>query len=257
MLVTDNRTEKTNRAIITVATGDYAQYAQKLVRSARYFFNAHSYIFTDQPELTNTEPNTTTIQMDHLGWPRMPLLRFELIHKTFDLFKENYLFIMDADTQFMRPVGNSLLDHRVAVLHRNIMRFRDEFNYEKRQESTAFIAPNEGEKYYACGFVGGSSKELRHMSHIISDNIRSDIRNKIRARWGDESHLNRYLVDNRPTLVLPPSYMCPETNPYYKPFIIHRAKDFKAINKVDTDRYLTVDPKDYDHPWPDLTPIQA
>lgn len=244
----EDRTTETNRAIITIATGQYNKYIPELIVSAGDKFKAHVYLFTDEPDDYDVEEykNLTVIETPHLGWPRMPLLRWELLYTNIDLFKETYLFVVDADVLFVKNVGNAVLDHRVGVLHRNIMRYRDEFNYERRIESTAYVPDDEGEKYFACGFVGGHRREFERMAKVISDNIRADIRNGIRAVWGDESHLNRYFIDNRPTLVLPPSYMCPETNPYFTPYIIHRAKDFKAINKEDTKDYLTVDPKEYE-----------
>lgn len=244
----ENRTNKTNRAIVTVATGEYNEYIPSLIESAHICFKAHVYLFTDQPDKYDVEKHQdlTVIETPHLGWPRMPLLRFELLHKYRDIYQEPYLFLLDAEAEFKKQVGNGVLGHRVATLHRNIMRFRDEFNYETRKDSTAYVAPDEGEKYYACGFVGGAKSEFIRMAGVIAKNIRTDIDNGIRARWGDESHLNRYLIDNRPTLVLPPSYMCPEGNVYYRKYIVHRDKDFKRVNIEDTDKYLKVNPNDYD-----------
>lgn len=258
-MIKENRTEEVNRAIAVVATGEYNEFIPVLVRTAQLNFKCHVYLFTDQPDNYTLEKekassddygytNLTVVTVPHFGWPKMPLLRFELVHKYADIFKESYIFMVDAEAEFMRPL-NGILDHRVAVLHRNIMRFRDEFNYETRKESTAYVGPIEGERYYACGFIGGRKKEFLRMAEVISDNVRTDIQNGIRARWGDESHLNRYLIDNRPTLVLPPNYMCPETNPYFIPYIMHHDKQFKRINKPDTDRFLTVNPKEYENVW--------
>lgn len=254
----ENRTYETNRGIITVATGEYNEFARDLILSAQKNFRCHVYIFTDRPDAypVKAEPSDdsaytdiTVIEIPHFGWPKMPLLRFELMHRNKEIFREQYLFMVDAEAVFVKQIGNGVLDFRVGVLHRNIMRYRDKFNYETRIESTAYVHPKEGEKYFACGFVGGHRKEFLRMADVISGNIRTDIENGIRARWGDESHLNRYLIDNRPTLVLPPSYMCPEFNPHFKPYIIHRDKDFKRVNKEDTDRYLNVDPREYKNVW--------
>lgn len=151
----------------------------------------------------------------------------------------------DADTEFVAPISRDVHSKRVAVMHRNITRYREDFNYETRKESTAYVAPDEGEKYYACAFCGGTREEFRRMCETIADNIKKDVHNGIRAIWGDESHLNRYFIDNRPTLTLPPNYMAPVTNPYFVPYIQHQYKDFKKVEKGDAVRYLTVDPNDY------------
>ena len=244
LTVREQREHSFDRALIVMATGQYNPYIHELLASRRQHFPSHVYLFTDQH---HDEPNLTSIYIRDHGWPMIPLLRFEAITGCAELYREPYLFMIDAETRFERQVTAS--SPLVAVLHRNIMRFRDAYNYEDRAESTAYVAPGEGEKHFACGFVGGQRDEFLRMAEKIAHNIRADIDRGIRARWGDESHLNRYLIDNRPTLVLPPSYMCPEGNPYFTPYITHLNKTFKVINKPDTDAYLAVAPKDYQDVW--------
>jgi hypothetical protein len=248
-VVQEKRIHRTNRGLICFATGEYNQYIPSLIASAQEHFTCHFYLFTDKPENYKNYKDVTVIYIDHIGWPATPLLRWAMLYKSRDIFQEVYLYMIDSEARFMSNIGNSVLDHRVAVLHRNIMRFREEFNYERRRESTAYIEPDKGERYYACGFVGGKRSEVFRMADVMSTNIKADIERGIRARWGDESHLNRYFVDNRPTLVLPPNYMCPSKNPYFIPYIMHRDKDFKAISKEDTDKYLIVNPKDFEGLW--------
>jgi len=244
-MISGNRKKEYNKGLITVATGEYNEFIPSMIKSAKEYFHCHFYIFTDKPEMYEHFSDITIVKIEHYGWPKMPLLRFELLHKNIDLFKESYLFLIDSEAIFEKPITQAILGYRVATLHRNITRLRDEFNYETRQESTAFVGKHEGEKYYACGFVGGQKREFKRMCKVISENIRTDINNGIRAIWGDESHLNRYLIDNRPDVVLPPNYMCPSTNSYFIPFIKHRDKQFKRVNKEDTKNYLIVNKEDY------------
>ena len=42
-------------------------------------------------------------------------------------------------------------------------------------------------------------------------NIYTDLGKNIIAVWHDESHLNRYFVDHKPTVILSPSYCYPES----------------------------------------------
>ncbi|MEX2604633.1 MAG: hypothetical protein WD361_10535 [Gracilimonas sp.] len=234
-----------SRALAIVATGEYNEFMPKLIETGRKYFGGHFYVFTDQPN-DYKKVDITTIEIPHYGWPKMPLLRFETFYNNKDVFEQDYIFTLDAEAEFVAPINNSINDYRVATLHRNITRLRQDFNYESRIESTAYIAPHEGEKYYACGFVGGARREFLKMCETLSRNIRADIYNGIRARWGDESHINRYLIDNPPTTILPPNYMCPWGNPYFVPFIKHRDKQFKRVNVEDTEKYLVVNPKDYE-----------
>lgn len=48
------------------------------------------------------------------------------------------------------------------------------------------------------------------MSEVIADRVNKDLDNDIIAVWHDESHMNRYMIDNPPTLELSPEYCYPE-----------------------------------------------
>jgi histo-blood group ABO system transferase len=252
-LVVSKRSGFHNVGLIVVATGEYNQFIPRLISSVKDKFPAHIYLFTDSPENYESYNEITTIYTPHLGWPKMPLLRFELLNHYKSIYKENYLFILDSEAEIMVPITNEILSYRVATLHRNIMRRRKDFNYEKRIESTAYVSSDEGDQYYACGFVGGRIEHFKEMLETVSANIRIDIENGIRAIWGDESHVNRYFIDNPPTLVLPPNYMCPEGNKYFIPFIMHHEKQFKQVYKEDAMRNMNINKEDYVINWDNIT----
>ncbi|NQZ13238.1 MAG: hypothetical protein HRT94_00240, partial [Alphaproteobacteria bacterium] len=48
-------------------------------------------------------------------------------------------------------------------------------------------AGEEGEKYYAGGFNGGSTKEFLKMSEVIADRVTKDLENDVIALWHDVS----------------------------------------------------------------------
>ena len=65
---------------------------------------------------------------------------------------------------------------------------------------------------YCCGgFQGGSSKEYLKLCETISANIDQDDKKGILAIYHDESHVNRYFVDNPPTRILNAGYCAPES----------------------------------------------
>lgn len=201
-----------NIGLLIVATGRYIQFVESLINSAdKYFCKNHKvtyFIFTDgQPPKRND-----VVKVDHqrLGWPHDTLRRFTVYHKNKELFKNmDYLFATDADMLFVDDVGDEILSDRVATQHPGFVGRRG--TYETRPISSACVRSNEGKIYFAGGFNGGSRDEFLRMAETISRNIDQDLNKNFIALWHDESHLNRYFIDNPPTCVLNPSYCYPES----------------------------------------------
>ena len=122
--------------------------------------------------------------------------------------------------------------HQKQIDHANDFGLR---SYDRNPKSLAYVAPgDEGENYYAGGFNGGSTKEFLKMAEVISDRVTKDLENGVVALWHDESHMNRYLIDNPPTLSLTPSYCFAEeqmdnANYPYEPKIIALKKNHNEL----------------------------
>ena len=61
------------------------------------------------------------------------------------------------------------------------------------------------------------------MAETIVNNVEKDFENNLISVWHDESHMNRYLINNPPTVELTPSYCYPEAarfnpNSWHVPF---------------------------------------
>ena len=72
------------------------------------------------------------------------------------------------------------------------------------------------------------------MSEVLADRVSKDLENGVIALWHDESQMNRYLIDNPPTLSLTPSYCFAEEfmgNPKYpyEPKIIALKKNHDEL----------------------------
>ncbi|MFC1842068.1 hypothetical protein ACFLYU_00210 [Candidatus Dependentiae bacterium] len=197
--------------LLIVATGKYIQFVEPLVKSADiHFLPNHDvtyFVFTNK-EIPKHD-NIIKIHQDRLGWPYDTMMRYEMYYNAKELLENmDYLFACDADMLFVDTVSDEILGEQVGTIHPGF--YNKKGTYETRKSSTACVKPNEAKHYFAGGFNGGSSKEFLKRSKKMSENIYKDLEENIVAVWHDESHLNRYFIDNPPTVILTPSYCYPE-----------------------------------------------
>jgi len=213
--------------LLIVATGKYIDWVQSLISSADVHFLPEQrvtyFIFTDSSAHLAYEKqieSTRDVKMlphKRLGWPYDTLMRPKVYYYYRDALSEmDYLFATDADMRFVDTVGDEILGERVATQHPGYVNRRG--TYERRITSTAYVASHEGTCYFAGGFNGGTRSEYLKLCKTVTDNILLDIKNRLVAVWHDESHINRYFIDNPPTIILSPSYCYPESVhlPYHK-----------------------------------------
>ncbi len=222
-------------ALCAVATGRYDVFAEQLIESARQYFctehDVHYFIFTDGT--ITPAPDVTTVFQKRLGWPRDTLMRFSIYLQHKDLFDSfDYIYATDADMLFVAPVDSEILSDLVGTKHPGYIKRRGTYE-EGNKLSTAYVARHEGKYYFAGGFYGGSRENFFKMLQTLVDNIETDLQKNFIAVWHDESHINRYFIDNPPTKILSPAYCCPENvNPnYYDPAILRLKKKLIALDK--------------------------
>jgi len=195
-----------------MATGKYTKFVKPLIDSAeKYFCKNHFityFVFTDGC-LEKSDSTIVKIYQQRLGWPHDTLKRFEVYSKHREqLAQMDYLFAIDADMLFVDNFGDEILKKRVATQHPGFVGKRG--SYEGNSLSTACVNFDEGEYYFAGGFYGGSAQEFLKMAYTVSENIKTDLAKNYIAVWHDESHLNRYFIDNKPIIALDCSYCYPE-----------------------------------------------
>ena len=225
-----------NIGLLIMATGKYISFVEPLIQSAeQYFCEGHHvtyFVFTDG-DIEDTE-NIVKIYQPKLGWPFDTMMRFEVYYKSKDiLLKQDYLYACDADMLFTGVVGDEILGERVGTQHPGFVGKRG--SYETNPLSLACVYDWEGTQYFAGGFYGGTSKEVMNICKTNSENISIDLSNGIIAVWHDESHWNRYSIDNPPTVILTPAYCYPESwdIPYPKKLLAldKNHKDMREPNK--------------------------
>jgi histo-blood group ABO system transferase len=199
---------------LIIATNKYTEFIQPLISSADQFLlsnqNVTYFIFTNQNFEINSNRNVVKIDVEHREWPWMTLGRYKIFSENSEIIsKMDYLYYCDADMIFESEVGDEILSDLVATQHPGYYGRRG--SPETNPKSLAYVSESESMQYFAGGFNGGITKEYLKMSKKISDNIDIDYSNGIVAVWHDESHLNRYMIDNKPTKILDPSYCCVET----------------------------------------------
>ena len=196
--------------VILVATGiKYHKYIIPQITSIKENFKPSDdvtiFLFTD----AKYKYIDKQFSCEDLGYPGATLWRFDIILKHEDeLKKMDYLYYMDIDMMVVGKIGEEVLGDRVATQHPGFINLRG--TYENRPESLACVNSDEGIEYYCGGFNGGSSEEYLKMAKQLNANTKEDSRNGVMAIFHDESHMNRYLIDNPPTKVLSPAYCYPE-----------------------------------------------
>lgn len=144
-------------------------------------------------------------------WQDISMGRMEILEKLIEnelVNEADYIFCLDVDTKFYGRWGSESLGRLVGVIHPWFFDYpRDQFTYERRPESQAFIPAGKGDYYYTGAAFGGSLADVRHLTKTCREQINLDAANSIEAIWHEESHLNKYFLYNKPSKLLSPEYL--------------------------------------------------
>lgn len=211
-------------AILYIATGRYILFWKEFYPAMeKYFLPNHEktyFLFTDDTSL-QLPGNVKRIPTDPLPWPQITLQRyrfFKNIEKQLQSF--NYIYFLNANLIPQRPIDEIIFptpeQGLMFTIHPGYFNAKnpDTFPYERNPKSTAAVPAGQGRYYVMGAFIGGTSQSFLKMAETLADKTDQDTRNGIIARWHDESHLNKYLIQRQNAgddfLLLPPSYVVPE-----------------------------------------------
>lgn len=199
-------------AILYIAIGNYERFWNPFHTSCeRYFLPGVPktyYVFTDSTHIKSHE-NVVVTPVSDEGWPGNTLHRFRFfLHQDKNLSTHGYCFFFNANACLLKPITaeevlpeqdqNDLvgLTWRPCV-EKGGMQIVD-FPYERNPLSTAYIPENEGTAYYQGGFFGGKTAAVRALIRTLNTHVNQDETQHFTAVNNDESHLNRYFLDNQP-----------------------------------------------------------
>jgi hypothetical protein len=225
--------------ILYICTGKYIIFWKDFYLSCEKYFiskaEIHYFVFTDADEIEFEKTNTRIhrIPQVNLGWPNNTLMRYDIFLNSKDKLETmDYLFFFNANIIFIKDITASEflpsgIQKLVGCLHPGYYnKNKDKFDYDNNPLSTACIKKGEGYKYFAGGINGGETRYFLNTIKTLNENINTDSRNGVLAKWHDESHWNWYLNNHYDIIkILDPSYLFfPKLKLPLEPKIILRDK---------------------------------
>lgn len=214
---------KKSIGILYICTGKYHLFWQDFFLSFEKYFLPNTekryYVFTDQ-DVVYGEDQCSRIKVIHtkpLPWPLITLLRFNYFLSIEDELRENdYLMFSNAnivcedkvsEAEFL-PVndemGMAFVKHPGYYYSKII-----DTPLERSKRSLAYVPYNCGTDYVIGAMFAGKTKDFLRMCSILNDRINSDLAKGVIAKWHDESHLNRYIINQKNYKLLSASYCYP------------------------------------------------
>lgn len=209
-------------AVLYICIGKYTVLWPEFYDSARkYLFtsdNVHYFVYTDSDCLKRQLshlPDVTAIAERNHGWPGNTLFRFEMFLRIKQILKDfDFIYFFNANTQFLSKIDEDILPNanELVVAEHFAMKNIDPilFEYDRNKKSEAYVPyGKESTHYVQAALIGGRADAFLLMCKLCASNIEKDLQNEVVARWHDESHLNKYILD-KSVKILPLSYIYPE-----------------------------------------------
>lgn len=214
----------------------------------RYYENIHKNFLpnTEKTFLVFTDgegdfpEDVKLYSQEHLDWPYITLTRFEILNKAREeILKHDWLIFLDADTLVVDQVleeefftdkplfGVWHPCHKLGMSPHNKLPGA----FETNSSSLAYVNTEveKPEIYHQACLWGGKVPEVLNLIDELQNRINKDLENDVIALWHDESHLNKYFIENKNKInTLGPEYAYPEVFSGYcefEPKIVHLAKD--------------------------------
>lgn len=237
-------------AIIFIGTGKYINFLPKYYENIENNFLPNCektfLLFTDG-KLENPPENIIIYHQEHLEWPYITLTRFEIINRARDeISKNDFLVFLDADTLVVDTVEEHefiSMEHDLFGVHHPCHHLgmpphnKLPGAFETNTLSLAYVDTEKESPmvYYQGCLWGGKVPEVLNMIDELQDRVNKDLEKNVIAVWHDESHINKYFIENQNKVhTLSSQYAYPEVFARYcdfEPKIVHLAKDNSKYHK--------------------------
>jgi histo-blood group ABO system transferase len=206
--------------INVIATGKYEEYVPGIIESAKKYFlpqeDLKFIVYTDSLRiLKSTSPEIIPVEIKHKPWPEPTLKRFHYFWDSRDTIEKfDFSFYIDVDSLFVKEItwgSLGISDHSKGMIGTTHPGFAGKRGTpEYRPMSSAYIPGNMDITYLCGGFFGGSSDYFLKAVSRMKENIDLDLSKGVVAIWHDESHLNKYFLENPPISILDKNFTCSE-----------------------------------------------
>jgi hypothetical protein len=229
-------------AICFIGTGKYLNFLPK------YYENIHKYFLpeTEKTFLVFTDgegdfpEDVKVYSQEHLDWPYITLQRFETIQKAKEEIEKNDWFVfIDADALVVDTITvDEFFDETKSFFgvhhpcHFLKMPPHNKFPgaFETNKISNAAVDDTDDLSVYYQGCLwGGKVPDVLELIDELAKKTNEDLEKNVIAVWHDESHLNKFFIENKDRVhTLGSEYAYPEIFSDYcnfEPKIVHLAKD--------------------------------
>jgi hypothetical protein len=229
--------------IIFLGTKKYINYFPRYYKNIKEFFLPEIkkvfFVFTDRvEEQFLKKEDIQVIKIKHEGATTMLRAYEHMFKAEKQLKKQDYVIWLDADMQIIVPIhSKNFFFHDkplFSIRHPNFLSKKGSF--ETNPKSLAAVKPEEDlSEYVQACFWGGKSKYALELVKELKKRIETDLKNGVSAKLQDESHLNKYFVENKKLFyIYNPTYAYPPSRPLPKGFkkkILHVYKRSFKTNK--------------------------
>ena len=214
---------KTVIGILYICTGPYHLFWKDFYNTFEKKFLPNTekiyFVFTDAEKIYGEGDKKIKIyKIKNQPWPLITLLRFNtFLTVENELKKCDYVMFSNANIICNKVISEEEFLPRKSKCEDILVTYHPgyykknpiNFPYDRNSKSLAYIPWNWGKVYVIGAMFGGTSKAFIKMSKILSRNIEEDLKKNIIAKWHDESHLNRYILEKDNVRILSPEYCYP------------------------------------------------